>query len=266
MTHTILTILAYTVGTGLVFLTPVAATAADVAPFSHGGWTATLRRFVDDQGFVNYKALATNRTTFDRYIQTIEETSPATHPELFPTRGDALAYYLNAYNALVFKGVLGRGPEERSVWRGLVSGLNFFVLMKVTVGGERMSLKHLEDSLIRRQFFDPRVHAALNCASVSCPRLPQQAFEGAGLEAQLDKAMSDFVNDARHVRIDGDRRVVWLSKIFDWYEDDFLALERDRGNPDPHILDYINRYRIGAFVSEHFRVKFLPYDKSINQQ
>ena len=179
----------------LLVLSPVAAA---VEPFSHDDWTAVLQEFVDDHGLVDYEGLAADRAVFDRYVTAIRSTSPKSHPEIFPSRAESLAYYINAYNAQVFHGVLARGPEPDSVWTGMVSGLNFFVRMKVEIGGEPMSLKRLEDHLIREQFQDPRAHAVLNCASISCPRLPRQAFTPERLDEQLDTAMRQFVADPRH--------------------------------------------------------------------
>ncbi|NJL27166.1 MAG: DUF547 domain-containing protein [Thermoanaerobaculia bacterium] len=161
----------------LALLTAGHAAPVAAEEFSHADWTAVLARFVDEQGQVDYEGLASDRAIFDRYVRTVETTGPTSHPELFPTRAHQLAYYLNAYNALVFQGVLARGPEKESVWSGLISGYNFFVKMKVKVDGEETTLKKLEDDVVRARFEDPRVHAALNCASIGCPRLPREAFE-----------------------------------------------------------------------------------------
>ncbi len=242
--------------------------AADAAePFSHDDWTAVLQEFVDDRGLVDYEGLAADRAVFDRYFAAVESKSPESHPQLFPSRADRLVYYVNAYNSLVFQGVLARGPEQKSVWSGLVSGLSFFVLMKVRVGGEAMSLKHLEDKLIRAQFQDPRVHAVLNCASISCPRLPREAFEAEQLEEQLDSAIREFVTDPRNCWVDSTSGIVHLSKIFDFYPSDFLDYEKKRGNAKPRIIDYVNRYREPeAQIPREHKVKYFLYDKGINTQ
>ncbi len=130
-----------------------------------------------------------------------------------------------------------------------------------------MNLKSLEDRLIRERFHDPRIHAALNCASISCPRLQREAFEAARLDAQLDEAMSEFVGDPRHLRVHPETRMVELSKIFDWFSEDFLDYERSQGNSEPRLLDYVNRFRaVGAEIPRDFRVRFLRYDKGINKQ
>jgi hypothetical protein len=248
-------------------LLALTTTAGAEEPFSHDDWTAVLEKFVDDRGLVDYESLAGDRAVFDRYIAAIEHSGPESHPQRFPSREDRLAYYLNAYNAQVFKGVLARGPEPTSVWRGLVSGLNFFVRMKIKIGGETMSLKRLEDKLIREQFEDPRVHAALNCASISCPRLPRKAFDPRQLDEELEAAIREFVADPRHCSVDPSRKMVQLSKIFDFFPSDFLDYEKSHGNTKPNMIDYVNRYRASDMqVPRSYKVKYLRYDKGINKQ
>lgn len=233
--------------------------------FSHADWTTVLAQHVDNRGRVSYEALAKDRAVFDRYVAAIEAQSPVSAPALFPTRNEQLAYYLNAYNAQVFKGVLARGPEKKSVWTPLGTGYSFFVGMDIKIGGATTNLKKLEDEVVRAQFQDPRIHAALNCASVGCPRLPQTAFEAASLEAQLDAGMKEFVGEARNCTVDASAKTVKLSKIFDWFADDFLSFERRNGNTSPNILDYVNRYRAeGAKIPRDFAVSFFEYDKGIN--
>ncbi len=236
--------------------------------FPHDDWAVVLEQYVDHQGFVDYNGLARSREALDSYVSAVNEISPKTAPERFPTRNDELAYYLNAYNALVFEGVIARGPEKKSVWRGLVSGYSFFVKMKVVVGGERMSLKALEDKEIRARYQDARVHAALNCASVGCPRLPRQPFVGDRLDKQLDAVMREFVSSEKHVAVDPDQRTLSLSKIFDWFKDDFLEHERQlAGGGDPSLVDAINRYRSDDDqLPSEYKIDFPPYDKRINSQ
>jgi hypothetical protein len=234
--------------------------------FSYSGWNAVLSKVVDDRGTVDYGALAKDRAALDRFLTAVERTSPDSNPALFPARADQLAYYLNAYNAWVFRGVLARGPERESVWRGgLVSGYSFFVGMDVVLGGVKTNLKKLEDKTVRAQFADPRVHAALNCASLGCPRLPRKAFEPPTLDAELDAAMREFVSEERNVAVDAAARTVTLSKIFDWFAGDFLAFEKKQGNADPNLIDYVNRYRpAGARVPRDLKVRFAAYDKRLN--
>lgn len=234
--------------------------------FSHDDWSRVLERFVDDRGYVDYQGLARDRADLDRYLTAIEATSPKSSPQLFPDQKHELAYWINAYNALVFRGVLDRGPETESVWTGgLISGRAFFVKMPIVVGGEKLNLKTLEDDWIRAEYQDPRVHAALNCASKGCPRLPRQPFLGDELDEQLDQAMRFFVAEKRNVAVDSDGALI-LSKIFDWFENDFLDDQRRRGD-EPSIVAYINRYRAsGQKLSPTRSIEYRPYDKSLNQQ
>lgn len=244
------------------------ATSPVSAAFSHDDWAAVLDRFVSEDGLVDYAALAEDREELDRYVRAVETTSPQSDPENFPTRQHELAYFINAYNALVFTGVLERGPEEDSVWKGgLISGYGFFVAMKIRVGGDKTNLRKLENAVIREVYEDPRIHAALNCASMGCPRLPRVPFLPERLDEQLDDAIREFVSDQRRVRVDDANRTVYLSKIFDWFKSDFTEYEKNHGNPKGTVVDYINRYREpSASVPTDYRVKILDYDKRINKQ
>lgn len=256
-----------TAALGLVLSASASFGAAASEPFSHADWTAVLSKFVDGRGRVDYQGLAKDRAVFDRYVAAIEKEGPKSSPARFPTRNDQLAYYLNAYNAQVFKGVLARGPEDDTVWTPLGTGYSFFVSMDIKVDGATTSLKSLEDDVVRGQFKDPRIHAALNCASIGCPRLPQKAFEGPTLDAELDAGMKEFVAEARNCTADPGGKTVKLSKIFDWFEGDFLDYEKRQGTAAPNILDYVNRYRAaGAKIPRDYAVSYFEYDKAINAQ
>ena len=241
--------------------------ALAVSKFSYEDWNKVLGKYVNAKGYVNYDGLAKDRADLDRFVNSIEKTSPKTNPELFPTKNDELAYWLNAYNAQVFKGVLARGPEQESVWKGLVSGYTFFVGMDIVLGGEKLNLKKLEDKTVREGFKDPRVHAALNCASKGCPRLPQVAFDPEKLDQQLDAGMTDFMGETRNVTVDAAAKTVTLSKILDWFEKDFIGYEKAKGTQDPNQIDYVNRYR-GALpkIPRDYKIKFFEYDRSVNKQ
>ena len=233
--------------------------------FSHQDWQSVLQTFVREDGRVDYQAMAKNRANLDRYLQAIETYGPDSHPNLFPTRNDALAYSINAYNAHVVAGVLARGPEEHSVWSGLISGFNFFVKMRIVVGGEKMSLKTFEEQHILKIFKEPRVHAALNCASVGCPPLSRDAYLPETLDHQLQAAATRWINDPYHCRSDPESRSVTVNKIFDWFKDDFIEYEERVGNKKPNLVSFINRFRPeNEQIPESYAVRFSEYDKLIN--
>jgi hypothetical protein len=245
------------------------AGAADSAPsFSHQTWSAVLHHLVDGQGRVDYSGLARNRAEFDGYLNRIAREGPKSTPAHFRSPAAKLAFYLNAYNAMVFEGVLERGPEKESVWSGgLISGRRFFVSTKFRLDGSETSLKSLEDDVIRSDFRDPRVHAALNCASLGCPRLPREAFDPERLDEQLDAAMTEFVEEERNVAVAEAQQTITLSRIFDWFKDDFVGFERKRGSAKPSVVGYVNRYRKSKpALDPTYRIRFAEYDKRINSR
>ena len=234
--------------------------------FTHDDWDAVLSEFVDDGGLVDYAALARDREALDRYLAAIAEAGPESTPERFPTRDHELTYYLNAYNALVFAGVLAGGDDIDTVWSGILSGYGFFVGTKYRVDGRKTNLRNLENKIVRARYGDARIHAALNCASLGCPRLSDTAFRPGSLDTTLDAAMTEFASDPRNVRIDHDAKVVYLSKIFDWFGDDFLADEREAGTDHPTVIDYVNRFRGDApAVPRAYAVMILDYDEGLHR-
>jgi len=239
--------------------------SARAADFSYDDWNVVLEKYVDDNGLVDYLGLAADRQALDRFVRQIETTGPKSDPDVFPTREDRLAYYINAYNAHVFSGVLDLGPDAKTVWGFTGMGLGFFVRMKVIVDGETMSLKSLEDDLIREGFKDPRIHAALNCASVGCPKLPAAAFLPERLDEQLDAEMTKFVREERNCKIDTAVGTATLSKIFDWFRGDFEDYETAHGGGG--LREYINRYRpADSQLSADLKLEFSKYDKRLNRQ
>jgi hypothetical protein len=130
-----------------------------------------------------------------------------------------------------------------------------FGLRSIMIGRRSTSLYRFENEVIR-PIGDPRVHFALNCMVVSCPRLPRTAFAAAILEHQLEHAARFFVAENRNVLLDPSRRLVYLSTIFDFYTKDFLAQA-------PSLIAYINRYREKPIPLD-YAVRFFGYDWTIN--
>ena len=270
------------VGAGCTSITPrervLPAAPTDVAGFSHDAFDGVLGRFVDDRGRVDYAALARDRGDLDAYHARIAAVSPDTHAALFPTADDRLAYWINAYNASAIVTVLHHYPIEsvKDVRSGALFFLprlaGFFFLQRIELGGSKTNLYDLENRLVRKRFDDPRVHFALNCASISCPRLPRHAFRGDALDAQLEAETRLFVSEARNVRIDPDAGVITLSSIFDWYEGDFTDwMEAHRPDAEPTLVAWITPYLTPAQAAALARcgeceVAFAPYDWGLNDQ
>lgn len=239
----------------MVLLVAVQGRAAAVpAATADAAWATVLSRFVDDQGRVDFRGLVRGGRDLDMAVAGIAAVAPGNAPDAFPTPADRLAFHVNAYNALAMEHVVRRGIPRRL---SLLGRLGFFVLSNVTVGGRSLPLYDYENDVIR-PLGDERVHFALNCMSVSCPRLPRVPFHAASLDRELDAAARGFLAETRNVQIDDVRHVLRLSSILSFYKADFLAHA-------PSLADYVNRFRAEP-VPVGYRVEFIPYDWTINAQ
>jgi hypothetical protein len=258
---------------------PLNVGGAQASDFSHALWERVLDRFATSDGRVDYAALRAERSGLDRYLEQLAAESPDSAPERFPTTEDRLAYWINAYNATVVELVLAHYPIQsvRDVRAPLLAFFlptesGFFLFQRFELGGSRTSLYSLENRLIRRRFAEPRVHFALNCASLGCPRLPRDAFRGERLDEQLERETRRFLGEERNLRIDHVRREVSLSSIFDWYRDDFIAWLSARHPEAPQTLvEYVRwnappEQRAELTRARDYDVVFVPYDWRLNDR
>lgn len=184
---------------------------------------------------VDYAALKKNSLPSLRaYIQSLEQVDPAKF-----SRDEQFAFLANLYNAKTLEIVASRYPvksiKDISLGGGLVAALSGgpWKAKVLKLQGVDLSLDDIEHGVLRPIFKDPRVHYAVNCASIGCPNLRTEAFTGAKLSQQLDSAARDYVNSSRGVSFENGRPVV--SSIYVWYQDDF-------GGTDKGVLDHLRRY------------------------
>lgn len=232
---------------------PVHSPTADIAP-PYEAWARVLDKYVDDQGRINFAGVAKDRTDLDRFVAYVYDVGPNNQPQRFPTPEHVLAFHINAYNALAMHKVIESGIPQTLA--GLKK-IGFFYLGKVQVGGEPISLYDYENKVIRA-LNEPRIHVALNCMSIGCPRLPREPFLPEKLDQQLDREARLFYNEARNVEVNESAKLLRLSEILDFYTADFLAKA-------PSLAAYVNRYR-RAPVPENYATEFIPYDWTINRQ
>jgi hypothetical protein len=230
-----------------------AAVKSAPVPLPLGEWNALVEKYVDGQGRVDYAALKANRADlakFERLFAAVAASSPKSAPEKYPSKNARAAYYLDAYNILVWKNVLGRLPLE-----SLASELKpFFHDTEFLVGGKPYNLSDLENEVIRPELKDPRIHMALNCASGGCPQLPRRAFTPQELDEQLTREARKFVAEKRNVDFDAAKKVVRLSHIFDWYKADF-----------GDVLPWINRHRETPIPLDA-KIEYVDYDWTLNDR
>ena len=229
--------------------------ASGTERFDHAAWDGLLREFVDHEGRVDYLGLLGQRARLDEYLAAIGAADLRTL-----RRSELLALLINAYNACTVKLILdhaGDGDLPESI-RDIPSPWKTKLCL---IGGERLTLDEIEHGLVRPLFGDPRIHAAVNCASGSCPRLASWAFTGETLEAQLEQSMREMVNSTDHVRVHNGRLEV--SKIFDWYGGDFGGSRQD-------VASYVKSFAAPELLAqiealgERPKVRYLDYDWSLN--
>ena len=240
-------------------------------------WNTFLKKHVSAEGLVDYTAVKANPEELESIYAQVSRFSPENAPELFATKEERFAYWLNAYNIAVIKGVNEHYPIESvlavkpfSVFSLIKKG-GFFVGQKFVFGGQNLNLYKVENGVIRKGFVDPRLHFALNCASESCPTLAREAYQGKRLEEQLEKQTRAFINSPRAYRIDKGQKQIALSKLFDWYKKDFVEELNKSGNPTANVLDYLEKYLDGGSLSafkqarqQGYQVTFQSYDWSLN--
>lgn len=246
--------------------------AAWATPFDHRLFDQILSRYVDEVGCVDYSALQAARDSLDAYTDSLALVSPHSQPDRFPTPRHELAYWINAYNAFVLRGVLDAYPVDSVKDIMLLGG--FFRRLKFTAGNEQFTLNQLENDIIRPVYQDPRIHFAVNCGAMSCPQLGNRAFTGENLDTRLDSALTRFAHSPQHVSVDRQQGKLHLSKILDWYGKDFVEwFPQDRlpAQGAPTLVDYLLPYlpaADAAYLRAHPQtsISFNDYDWTLNDQ
>lgn len=240
----------------------------------HGAWDALLAQHVvvapgGNASTLRYAALQTRRSALKAYLDALSAVSAATYATW--SRPQQLAFLINAYNAFTVELILTRYPDLKSI-----KDLGSFVRSPwkrkfLSLLGQERSLDEVEHEMIRAPgaFDDPRIHAAVVCASIGCPMLRNEAYLAERLDAQLDDALRRFLSDRSRNRFDAGTGTLAVSKIFDWYRKDF-----ERGH---HGFDSLQ-----ALFAQHadvlgatpqaqadiragrYKLSFLDYDWALN--
>jgi hypothetical protein len=223
-------------------------------------WDHLLQEYVNDLGQVDYARWQQESS------QVLDRWLVAQQPLDWQTldKDSAIAFLINLYNALTIQQVLQKFPIRsiRPQILGIpnwLSFVRFFSRKLYVLNGQPISLNGIEHDILRQQFKEPRIHFALVCASEGCPLLRAEAYWPDRLSQQLEADAHRFINNAEKVRYDGDRNLLFCSKIFKWYETDFLAVADS-------IPTYIQRYRPELDFPKTVEVAYLPYSWALNQR
>jgi hypothetical protein len=244
-------------------------------PFGHAAYDALLKKYVDVQG----------RVAYQRWMKAVEDTKGLTAylgrlAKADPTgltRDGQKAFWINAYNAHVLRGVMDKLAANAKFSVG-DSGFVFFDEVRYPTAGQTLSLNEIENGILRGDWghkslkktpaprltqikqwnagvgkVDPRVHFALVCASLGCPNLRASAFTGKALETQLEKDTVAYINNpAKGAGPKG------ISALFSWFKKDFQAAGLP---PKKFIAKYYK-----SNPTQVLHTKQLPYSWKLNQQ
>ncbi|WP_242015604.1 DUF547 domain-containing protein [Robertkochia marina] len=212
---------------------------------NHDLFTPVLQEVVGEAGMVDYEKLVSNREPLRNYLNEL-----ITHPPKEDwKKEEVLAYWINTYNAFTLKLIADNYPVKsirdiKSPWEQKI----------IPYKGQNISLNHVEHQILRTMN-EPRIHFAINCASISCPVLADEAYLAENLNEQLDNATRNFLNDTSRNLIS--KNSLQLSKIFKWFKKDFTA----KGD----LTDFLNTYT-EIVLTPDTPIKYLEYNWDLNEQ
>lgn len=193
----------------------------------HGAWQQILDRYLDAKhasgvNRFDYAAVtADDKTALDSYIRQLQSIDPRRL-----RRDEQQAYWINLYNAHTVQVVLAAYPVK-SILKvdGGIFSRGPWNKKRLNIAGQAVSLNDIEHRILRPIWKDPRIHFAVNCASIGCPNLLASVFTAANAEGLLTQAAQEYLSHSRGLNFNGN--TLRLSKIFDWYRLDFAMSERD---------------------------------------
>ncbi len=220
-------------------------TANSEVNVDHSEWNTLLKKHVSNEGLVNYKGFMKDKAQLNAYLSKLSEMKPTKNWSV----QEQLAYYINIYNAYTVDLILNNYPTKSikdidGPWTKDI----------VPIGDVDISLGGIENSILRKMN-EPRIHFAINCASISCPKLLNEAYTAAKINEQLDRATKEFVNSDKN---EISKNSAKLSSIFDWYKKDFT----ENGIT---LIDYVNKYS-NVKIDAGTAVTYKDYDWNLNEQ
>lgn len=229
--------------------------ASDAKPVEHRIWDSLLQKHVTVEGRVDYNGFRADSSRLNDYLDLLRQHHPN---KKHWSREERLAYWINAYNAFTVKLVADHYPVEsiKDIKNGVPFVNTVWDIKFIEIEGQTYDLNNIEHGIIRPRFEEPRIHFAVNCAAISCPKLSNRAYTPEKLDAQLTQAAQSFLADEGKNRLNAG--AVQLSKIFNWYGGDFKTGGQT-------LLAYINQYA-PVEIRENAEVSYLEYDWSLNAQ
>jgi len=241
-------------------------TAPETPPTSRAvdneGWGVILARYLTSGARFDYRALAARPDDREMLAGWLAEQARVSVGSL--SRDARKAFWINLYNAATVELMVRHWPVESILKLGLIPG-RAWKWSWIRADGRLLSLDEIEHEILRAEFGDPRIHFAINCASVSCPPLRREPYRAEDLDDRLDRAARDYLASPAGlgVRTEGGTVVVTVSKIFDWFREDF---DQVRGG----VIGFLETYappETGSLLRRNrgrVDVRYAAYDWDIN--
>ncbi len=198
------------------------------------------------EGLVDYPALVKNPSKLEALTRYIAQAKPQDW-----NAAEQKAFFINAYNVTVMKGIVDNYPTQSPQAIG-----GFFESKKYPIAGEKLTLNELEKEKLLKPTQDARLHFVLVCAALGCPKIAPFAYRPDQLDAQLDEQTRLALNDPNFIRVDSEAGQAKISEIFTWYRSDFVSKEQD-------VRGFINQYRVEA-IPDNFKIGSYTYDWMLN--
>ena len=210
----------------------------------HKLWSELLSKHVSESGEVNYKSFKKDSVKLKNYISYLSKNTPSDSA----TKNEKLAYWINLYNVLTVDLIVRhypiksikdiKNPWKQRLWKTVNLSYN---------------LDEIEHDILRKMY-EPRIHFAIVCASISCPKLQNKAFKANTLDTQLTKATKAFLADNTKNEIT--KNQLKLSKIFKWFKKDFET--------NGTVIDFINLYT-SPTISKDAKINYKDYNWNLNE-
>lgn len=231
----------------------------------HSVFTNLMTKY-NFNGNVDYKGL-TEETKLTEYLDLLSNVNPSK----LESDQEKIAFWINVYNAFTIKAIVDNYPVESINdlhSGGRIIGHIFSTTVWdddfIEINKKEYSLNDVEHKILRKEFKEPRIHFAIVCASISCPQLRHEAYVADKLEDQLQDQTIQFFADMTKNKIDEKSKIAYLSKILDWFEEDF-------GENDKEVLMFVSKYlnsKLSSKINEdidNWSIEYLDYDWGLNE-
>lgn len=224
----------------------VVITESQRANTAYTMWDNILQTHVSKSGVVNYKGIKAH-ADFSKVVSKFEETDISAL-----SKKDAKIFWMNAYNVFTIKLIVDNYPVKSITD---LSGGKPWDKKFITINSKSYTLNDIEQNILRKNYNDPRIHFAINCASYSCPIMYNRAFFAESADKILTTLTKNFVNDSKRNTIAADK--IKISKIFEWYNGDFTK--------NGSLISFLNKYS-KVKINDSAKVEYMTYNWNLNNK